>query len=312
MYDRLNPTRGGIKPEFYDKVCSIYNRWDGSCIECRIVNCLVKFHPWCAHQKVMAPRVKGKGVKGHRDSCTTTAAAISTTSTSSNFQSGPLSQQSYLMVPNPGYTGLPLPSWPTAGCIGPPPPPFPPILIPPMPRNSSLLVYSETPGNSSTSSPSETASVPNSVTKERLVPDEKISWLPFPPGSQKITEIIKKRYDKSYKKFGDVPLPTKKFWFKVWKSHFLIDDDDDEFFGGLSSIGQKKQLGRTPTHEEAFKETHTLKSDKSKWVDKRSQDTHIHNLNEELFQRVTQQTDERISKLFITHLAPLEKTQKKL
>ncbi|RYR28814.1 hypothetical protein Ahy_B01g053005 [Arachis hypogaea] len=147
---------------------------------------------------------------------------------------------------------------------------------------------------------------------------------------------------------------------------------------------EKKQLGRTPTHEEVFKETHTLKSDKSKWVDKRSQDTHaqhaeaqaqgmelqpidedliweevcggkkknrvyrkgsffsssiksgttsansvsgraprnqnsvpdlreqIHNLNEELFQRVTQQTDERISKLLDTRLAPLEKTQKKL
>ncbi|RYR58156.1 uncharacterized protein [Arachis hypogaea] len=157
----------------------------------------------------------------------------------------------------------------------------------------------------------------------------------------------------------------------------------------------KKQLDRTPTHEEVFKETHTLKSDKSKWVDKRSQDTHekfikklaevqaqhveaqaqgmelppidedliweevcggqkknrvygkgaffsssiksrttsansvsgrastnqnsvpdlreqIHNLNEELFQRVTQQTDERISKLLDTRLAPLEKTQKKL
>ncbi|XLU75906.1 hypothetical protein S245_034959 [Arachis hypogaea] len=26
----------------------------------------------------------------------------------------------------------------------------------------------------------------------------------------------------------------------------------------------KKQLGRTPTHEEVFKKTHTLKSDKSK------------------------------------------------
>ncbi|QHO23896.1 uncharacterized protein [Arachis hypogaea] len=38
----------------------------------------------------------------------------------------------------------------------------------------------------------------------------------------------------------------------------------------------------------------------------------IHNLNEELFQRVTQQTDERISKLLDTRLAPLEKTQKKL
>ncbi|XLS62536.1 hypothetical protein HN51_016764, partial [Arachis hypogaea] len=174
-------------------------------------------------------------------------------------------------------------------------------------------------------------------------------WLPFPPGSQKITEIIKKRYDKPYKKFGDVPLLTKKLWFKEWKSHFLIDDDDEEFFwkafkyrtskrfsqmmsdiregvdtthewlipaykkllekywetdekwknirkkarenrasllGGSVHCGgsiplsstierMKKQLDRTPTHEEVFKETHTLKSDKSKWVDKRSQDTHV-------------------------------------
>ncbi|XP_020963186.1 uncharacterized protein LOC107608512 [Arachis ipaensis] len=302
----------------------------------------------------MAPRVKGKGVKGHRSSRTTAAAAISTTSTSSgtsvvpDFQSGSLSQQPYLMVPNPGYTGLPPPSWPTPGCMGPPPLPPPPISIPPPLRNFNLLVDSETPRSSSTSPPSETASVPNSVTKERLVSDGKTSWLPFPPGSQKITEIIKKRYDKSYKKFGDVPLPTKKLWFKEWKSHFLIDDDDDEFFwrafkyrtskrfsqmmsdiregvdtthewlipaykkvlerywetdekwknirkkarenrasllGGSVHCGgsiplsstierMKKQLGRTPTHEEVFKETHTLKSDKSKWVDKRSQDTH--------------------------------------
>nr|XP_025636620.1 inverted formin-2-like [Arachis hypogaea] len=191
----------------------------------------------------MAPRVKGNGVKGHRSSRTTAAAAISTTSTSSrtsvvpDFQSGSLSQQPYLMVPNPGYTVLPPPSWPTPGCMGPPPPPPPPISIPPPLRNSNLLVDSETPGSSSTSPPSETALVPNSVTKERLVPDGKTSWLPFPPGSQKITEIIKKRYDKPYKKFGDVPLPAKKLWFKEWKqldeyvqSHFLIDDDDDEFF----------------------------------------------------------------------------------
>ncbi|XP_052111581.1 uncharacterized protein LOC107470036 [Arachis duranensis] len=350
------------------------------------------------------------------------------------------------MVPNPGYIGLPPPTWPTPGCMGPPPPPLP-ISIPPPSRNSSLLVDSETPGSSSTSPPSETASVPNVVTKQRLVPDGKISWLPFPPGSQKITEIIKKRYDKPYKKFGDVPLLTKKFWFKEWKSHFLIDDDDEEFFwkafkyrtskrfsqmmsdiregvdtthewlipaykkllekywetdekwknirkkarenrasllGGSVHCGgsiplsstierMKKQLDRTPTHEEVFKETHTLKSDKSKWVDKRSQDTHekfIKKLAEVQAQHVEAQaqgmelppidedliweevcggqkknrvygkgaffsssiksrttsansvsgrastnqnsTDERISKLLDTHLAPLEKTQKKL
>ncbi|KAL4306205.1 hypothetical protein AHAS_Ahas16G0155000 [Arachis hypogaea] len=38
----------------------------------------------------------------------------------------------------------------------------------------------------------------------------------------------------------------------------------------------------------------------------------IHNLNEEIFQRVTQQTNEHISKLLDTRLAPLKKTQKKL
>ncbi|RYR67440.1 hypothetical protein Ahy_A03g013797 [Arachis hypogaea] len=185
-------------------------------------------------------------------------------------------------------------------------------------------------------------------------------------------------------------------------------DNRASFLGGSVNCGcsiplsltleRMKQLGRTPTHEEVFKKTHTLKSDKSKWVDKRSQDTHvrysinqekfikklaevqaqhaeaqaqgielppidedliweemcggqkknrvygkgaffsssikygttsansisgresrnqnyreqIHNLNEELFQRVTQQTDERISKLLDTCLSPLEKTQKKL
>ncbi|RYR25557.1 hypothetical protein Ahy_B02g059362 [Arachis hypogaea] len=37
----------------------------------------------------------------------------------------------------------------------------------------------------------------------------------------------------------------------------------------------ERMLGRTPTHEEVFKKTHTLKNDKSKWVDKHSQDTHV-------------------------------------
>ncbi|XP_020978083.1 WASH complex subunit 3-like [Arachis ipaensis] len=130
----------------------------------------------------MAPRVKGKGVKGHRGSHTTVAASISTTSTSFGtsvvpyFQSGPLNQQPYLMVPNPGYTSLPPPSWPTSGCMSPPPPPPPPILIPPPSHNFSLLVDLETPGSSSASPPSETASVPNSVTKERLVSYGKIRY----------------------------------------------------------------------------------------------------------------------------------------
>ncbi|XP_068647060.1 uncharacterized protein [Aristolochia californica] len=32
-------------------VCSMCHRPGGSCIECRIVNCSIHFHPWCAHQK---------------------------------------------------------------------------------------------------------------------------------------------------------------------------------------------------------------------------------------------------------------------
>ncbi|KAA3458046.1 SET domain-containing protein/PHD_2 domain-containing protein/zf-HC5HC2H_2 domain-containing protein [Gossypium australe] len=32
-------------------VCSICSRSGGSCIQCRVVDCSVRFHPWCAHQK---------------------------------------------------------------------------------------------------------------------------------------------------------------------------------------------------------------------------------------------------------------------
>ncbi|GAV60562.1 SET domain-containing protein/PHD_2 domain-containing protein/zf-HC5HC2H_2 domain-containing protein [Cephalotus follicularis] len=32
-------------------VCSMCNRPGGSCIQCRVVNCSIQFHPWCAHQK---------------------------------------------------------------------------------------------------------------------------------------------------------------------------------------------------------------------------------------------------------------------
>ncbi|XP_052886576.1 uncharacterized protein LOC108452097 [Gossypium arboreum] len=32
-------------------VCTICNRTGGSCIQCRVVDCSVRFHPWCAHQK---------------------------------------------------------------------------------------------------------------------------------------------------------------------------------------------------------------------------------------------------------------------
>ncbi|XP_062098218.1 uncharacterized protein LOC133804082 isoform X3 [Humulus lupulus] len=34
-----------------DMVCSICNRPGGSCIKCRNLNCFVRFHPWCAHEK---------------------------------------------------------------------------------------------------------------------------------------------------------------------------------------------------------------------------------------------------------------------
>ncbi|KAL6985222.1 hypothetical protein U1Q18_018600 [Sarracenia purpurea var. burkii] len=32
-------------------VCSMCNRPGGSCIQCRVRDCSIKFHPWCAHQK---------------------------------------------------------------------------------------------------------------------------------------------------------------------------------------------------------------------------------------------------------------------
>ncbi|KAK9130532.1 hypothetical protein Sjap_011019 [Stephania japonica] len=34
-----------------DMVCSMCNRFGGSYIQCRVLNCNVRFHPWCAHQK---------------------------------------------------------------------------------------------------------------------------------------------------------------------------------------------------------------------------------------------------------------------
>ncbi|XP_057756057.1 uncharacterized protein LOC130975258 [Arachis stenosperma] len=181
-------------------------------------------------EPVMAPRVKG-----HRGSHTTAAAAISTTSTSfgtsvvPDFQSGPLSQQPYLMVPNPGYTGLPPPSWPSPRCMGLPPPPPPPISIPPSLCNFSLLVDSETPGSSSTSPPSKTASVPNSVTKERLVPDGKTRYWET---NEKWKNIRKKARENRASLLGG-----------------------SVHCGGSIQLSStikrmKKQLGRTPTHEE--------------------------------------------------------------
>ncbi|XP_014504418.1 uncharacterized protein LOC106764634 isoform X4 [Vigna radiata var. radiata] len=41
----------GVSRPRADVVCSICHRWGGSCIECRVAGCSVKFHPWCAHQK---------------------------------------------------------------------------------------------------------------------------------------------------------------------------------------------------------------------------------------------------------------------
>ncbi|CAK9146456.1 unnamed protein product [Ilex paraguariensis] len=40
----------GARPKAY-VVCSICDRAGGSCIQCRVVDCSVQFHPWCAHQK---------------------------------------------------------------------------------------------------------------------------------------------------------------------------------------------------------------------------------------------------------------------
>ncbi|XVE97377.1 hypothetical protein REPUB_Repub03eG0014400 [Reevesia pubescens] len=41
----------GVSHARESMVCSICNRPGGSCIRCRVVDCSVRFHPWCAHQK---------------------------------------------------------------------------------------------------------------------------------------------------------------------------------------------------------------------------------------------------------------------
>ncbi|PSS11185.1 Histone-lysine N-methyltransferase [Actinidia chinensis var. chinensis] len=41
---------GAFRPKA-NVVCSMCNRPGGSCVPCRIRNCSVQFHPWCAHQK---------------------------------------------------------------------------------------------------------------------------------------------------------------------------------------------------------------------------------------------------------------------
>ncbi|XP_022729706.1 uncharacterized protein LOC111284891 isoform X3 [Durio zibethinus] len=41
----------GVSSANENVVCSICDRPGGSCIQCRVVDCSVRFHPWCAHQK---------------------------------------------------------------------------------------------------------------------------------------------------------------------------------------------------------------------------------------------------------------------
>ncbi|KAL0904780.1 hypothetical protein M5K25_026930 [Dendrobium thyrsiflorum] len=41
----------GVQPAIQDIVCSLCGRHGGSCIKCRVSNCSIHFHPWCAHQK---------------------------------------------------------------------------------------------------------------------------------------------------------------------------------------------------------------------------------------------------------------------
>ncbi|KAK7320672.1 hypothetical protein VNO77_30365 [Canavalia gladiata] len=55
----------GVSRPRADMVCSICNRWGGSCIECRIADCSVKFHPWCAHQKNLL-QCETEGIDGEK------------------------------------------------------------------------------------------------------------------------------------------------------------------------------------------------------------------------------------------------------
>ncbi|XP_027331005.1 uncharacterized protein LOC113846680 [Abrus precatorius] len=55
----------GVSRPKADMVCSICNRWGGSCIGCRIADCSVKFHPWCAHQKNLL-QSETEGIEGEK------------------------------------------------------------------------------------------------------------------------------------------------------------------------------------------------------------------------------------------------------
>ncbi|MED6132960.1 hypothetical protein PIB30_023677 [Stylosanthes scabra] len=144
--------------------------------------------------------------------------------------------------------------------MGPPPPPIPPVSVGP-----------QTPTSTNSSPPlSESALGPNHKVKVELRPDKKTSWLPFPIGSQKITEIIKKRYDKPYRKFGDVLIPVKKLWFKDWMSNLTIKKDHERYFWKVYKYRTSKRLSQMlwDVHNGVGSYTYP-----SGWT-KRSQDTH--------------------------------------
>ncbi|MED6164865.1 hypothetical protein PIB30_094241, partial [Stylosanthes scabra] len=66
-------------------------------------------------------------------------------------------------------------------------------------------------------------------------------------------------------------MTSKRLSQMLWDVRNGIDKEHEWI---LPTHKKTKELGRIPTHEEVFNELHTRKGDKSKWVDKRSQDTH--------------------------------------
>ncbi|XAR69410.1 hypothetical protein NMG60_11000976 [Bertholletia excelsa] len=91
-------------------VCSICNRQGGSCIQCRVHDCSVHFHPWCAHQKgLLQSEVEGVDNEnvGFYGRCVLHATCVRCTSDADPIGSemGHPGDKEYTCVRTEGYKG---------------------------------------------------------------------------------------------------------------------------------------------------------------------------------------------------------------
>lgn len=91
-------------------VCSMCNRPGGSCIQCRVANCSVQFHPWCAHQKgLLQSEVEGADNEnvGFYGRCALHAryAADECTCDASNNKTGCVGEKEESCARTEGYKG---------------------------------------------------------------------------------------------------------------------------------------------------------------------------------------------------------------